>query len=82
MSLTITSYSAPTLAAYPDRPTIHVKGEMGGAGWVGSIDANHNDVRQIRGTVSMLPDGSVRWSLVSRLPTVRALTSQPLCVRN
>ncbi|KAI0739991.1 hypothetical protein C8Q80DRAFT_1357624 [Daedaleopsis nitida] len=68
MSLKIISYSAPTLGAYPDRPTIHVKGEMGGGGWVGNIEANDEDIRQIHGTVSMLPDGSVRWSLTSSAP--------------
>ena len=67
-SLRITGYSAPALAAFPDRPTIHVEGEMGGAGWVGSIDVNDDDVRHVHGSVSMLPDGSVRWSLVSLVP--------------
>ena len=39
---------------------------MGGAGWVGIIDVNDEDVRHVHGTVSMLPDGNVRWSIVSR----------------
>ncbi|KAI0689154.1 hypothetical protein C8T65DRAFT_746314 [Cerioporus squamosus] len=68
LSLKITGYSAPSLAAYPDRPTIHVKGEMGGAGWVGSVEADDDDIRHCHGTVSMLPDGSVRWSLTSTAP--------------
>ena len=65
MSLRITHYSAPALAAHPDRPTIHVEGDMGGAGWVGGVEAHDDDVRRVHGAVSMLPDGSVRWSLVS-----------------
>ncbi|RDX40069.1 hypothetical protein OH76DRAFT_1413201 [Lentinus brumalis] len=68
LSLQITGYSAPSIAAYPDRPTIHVKGEMGGAGWVGSVEANDDDVRHCHGTVSMLPDGNVRWSITSTAP--------------
>ncbi|RPD53811.1 hypothetical protein L226DRAFT_516813 [Lentinus tigrinus ALCF2SS1-7] len=68
LSMQITGYSAPSVAAYPDRPTIHIKGEMGGAGWVGSVDVNDEDVRHCHGTVSMLPDGNVRWSVTSTAP--------------
>ncbi|TBU27619.1 hypothetical protein BD311DRAFT_665050 [Dichomitus squalens] len=69
MSLRITGYSAPSLPhLYPDRPTIHVEGEMGGAGWVGSVDVGDNDIRRAYGTVSMLPDGEVRWSITSSAP--------------
>ena len=65
MSLRITGYSAPSLSQlFPDRPTIHVEGEMGGGGWVGSFDGIDEDVRRVHGMVSMLPDGNVRWSTV------------------
>ena len=65
LSLRITGYSAPSLPhLFPDRPTIHVAGEMGGGGWVGSFDGADEDVRRVHGMVSMLPDGNVRWSTV------------------
>ena len=66
MFLRITGYSAPSLPdLYHDRPTIHVEGEMGGAGWIGSVDVgNDNDIRRVHGTVSMLASGEVRWSIV------------------
>ena len=66
MSLRITGYSAPSLPGlYHDRPTIHVEGEMGGAGWIGSADIDHDDdIRRVHGTVSMLASGEVRWSIV------------------
>ena len=38
---------------------------MGGAGWVGNVHIGTEDIRIARGSVSMLPDGGVRWSLVS-----------------
>ena len=65
MSLRITYYSAPALTAHPD--SIHVEGDMGGAGCVGSVVAHDDDedVRRVHGAVSMLPDEIVRWSLVS-----------------
>ncbi|KAI1787250.1 hypothetical protein LXA43DRAFT_926453 [Ganoderma leucocontextum] len=69
MSLRITGYSAPSLLQlFPDRPTIHVVGEMGGGGWVGSFDGADEDVRRVHGTVSMLSDGNVRWSTTSTAP--------------
>ena len=50
----------------PRFPTIVVEGEMGGEDWDETSDAPDSelDIRQIFGTVSMLHDGSVRWSLV------------------
>ncbi|KAM5532007.1 hypothetical protein V8D89_014341 [Ganoderma adspersum] len=69
MFLRITGYSAPSLPhLFPDRPTIHIAGEMGGGGWVGSFDGADEDVRRVHGTVSMLPDGNVRWSTTSTAP--------------
>ncbi len=65
ISLRITSYSPSSIPAYSDRPTIHVEGEMGGAGWEGNVSLADEDIRRVYGTVSMLADGSVRWSIVS-----------------
>ena len=73
MSLRITGYGSPAVAAYPDRPTILIAGEMGGAGWVGNVSGNEEDVRRVHGSVSMLPDGSVRWSMVSYRPFYQSL---------
>ncbi|KAI0631873.1 hypothetical protein C8Q77DRAFT_169204 [Trametes polyzona] len=64
-SLRITGYSPSPIPKYADRPTIHVEGEMGGAEWEGSIDISNEDIRRVHGTVSMLSDGSVRWSITS-----------------
>ncbi|KAI0706694.1 hypothetical protein C8Q76DRAFT_629597, partial [Earliella scabrosa] len=68
MSFRISHYSASPLFAFPDRPTIHLAGDMGGVGRVGSVDVHDNNVRRVHGAVSMLPDGSVRWSLMSTAP--------------
>lgn len=65
LSLRITGYSPSPIPAYADRPTIHVEGEMGGAGWDGNVDLADEDVRRVHGSVSMLADGSVRWCIVS-----------------
>ncbi|KAI0325607.1 hypothetical protein GY45DRAFT_1330084 [Cubamyces sp. BRFM 1775] len=65
LSLRITGYSPSPLPQYADRPTIHVEGEMGGAGWRGDVVAGEEDVRRVHGTVSMLKDGVVRWSITS-----------------
>ena len=73
MSLRITGYGPPAVTAYPDRPTILIAGEMGGAGWVGNVSGNSEDVRRVHGSVSMLPDGSVRWSMVSYRPFYQSL---------
>lgn len=66
VSLRITGYSPSPIPAYPNRPTIHVEGEMGGAGWEGDVNLADEDIRRVHGTVSVLADGSVRWSIVSR----------------
>ncbi|KAI0368215.1 hypothetical protein BV20DRAFT_948678, partial [Pilatotrama ljubarskyi] len=65
VSLRITGYSPCPIAKYADRPTIHVEGEMGGAGWQGNVPLTDEDVRRVHGTVSMLADGNVRWSITS-----------------
>ncbi|KAI9062526.1 hypothetical protein FKP32DRAFT_800490 [Trametes sanguinea] len=69
LSLRITGYSACPIPEYADRPTIHVEGEMGGAEWLEeAADAGlvpDPDVRRVHGTVSMLADGNVRWSITS-----------------
>ncbi|KAI8972261.1 hypothetical protein BD414DRAFT_500725 [Trametes punicea] len=65
LSLRITGYSPSPVADFADRPTIHVEGEMGGAWWQGDVDAETEDIRRVHGTVSMLPDGHVRWSITS-----------------
>ena len=66
LSLRITGYSPSPLPQYADRPTIHVEGEMGGAGWQGDGAPGdlEEDVRRVHGTVGMLKDGRVRWSIV------------------
>ena len=64
MSLRIVGYGPPSVCKYPDRPTLLVEGEIGGAAWVGAIIAGEDDIRRVHGAVSMLPDGNVRWQLV------------------
>lgn len=63
--LRVVGYDAPSVAAYPDRPTILVEGEMGGQEFEGQEDGTVDDIRRLHGTVSMLPSGQVRWSLTS-----------------
>ncbi|KAI0820849.1 hypothetical protein BC628DRAFT_1394472 [Trametes gibbosa] len=65
LSLHITGYSPAHVVKYADKPTIHVEGQMGGEYWKGNIDDDDDDVRRVHGTVSMLADGSVRWSITS-----------------
>ncbi|KAI0080957.1 hypothetical protein K474DRAFT_1672241 [Panus rudis PR-1116 ss-1] len=51
--------------APPGFPTLDIEGEIGGESWVDN-DTDHNlDIRFMKGSVSMLKDGTVRWSLVS-----------------
>lgn len=56
-------------------PTIQCEGEMGGQGWDTS-DEEQADVHHVEGSVSMLADGSVRWSLVSLLPSFHYLLAR------
>jgi hypothetical protein len=63
MAIHITGYSQspvpPGNTTHP-LPTIHVEGES-----IGS-DRSPHDVRRVKGTVGMIGDGAIRWSLVSR----------------
>jgi hypothetical protein len=62
MSIRITGYSKspiPPDSAICPLPTIHVEGES-----IGS-DRSLRDVRKVKGTVGMIGDGAIRWSLVS-----------------
>ena len=62
MAIRITGYSqspvTPGNTTHP-LPTIHVEGES-----IGS-DRSQYDVRRVKGTVGMIGDGAIRWSLVS-----------------
>jgi len=53
LRLRVVSYSPSPVPAYPDRPTIHIEGETSGSA---------QETRKVRGTVSVIADGSVRWS--------------------
>ena len=70
MTLRVSKYSWPAPPTFPSGsnsthastsrlPTIHVEGEMAG------ID--QEVIRYLKGTVSMIGDGAVRWSLVCSL---------------
>ncbi|KAH9840610.1 uncharacterized protein C8Q71DRAFT_740270 [Rhodofomes roseus] len=65
LRLRIVGYDAPSVAAYPDRPTILVEGEMGGQSFEGYEDGTADDIRRVHGAVSMLSTGHVRWNLTS-----------------
>lgn len=66
LRLRIVGYDFDSLVS-PRFPTIKVEGEMGGEDWDETSDAPESDldIRRVFGTVSMLYDGSVRWSLTS-----------------
>lgn len=59
MRLRVHSYSPSRVPGYAHLPTIHVEGDT-----AGSMPGNP---RRMEGTVSVIADGSVRWTLV-RLP--------------
>jgi len=61
MRFRVASYSPSTVPAYPDRPTIHVVGETSGMN-------SNGPLRKLKGTVRVVADGSVWWSL-SLVPT-------------
>ncbi|PCH34618.1 hypothetical protein WOLCODRAFT_124744 [Wolfiporia cocos MD-104 SS10] len=63
LRLRVVGYDPPATSAFPDRPTLKIEGESGGPDWAGSPDGEGDDVRRIHGSVSMLADGHVRWSL-------------------
>ncbi|KAI0942299.1 hypothetical protein AcW1_002963 [Taiwanofungus camphoratus] len=65
LRLRAVGYEPCTVPGYSDRPTIKVEGEMGGAGWTGVPDGVGEDIRRLHGTVGMIADGSVRWSIYS-----------------
>ena len=73
--LRVVGYGTPAVAAYPDRPTIVVEGEMGGQDFEGHTDATPDDIRRVHGTVSMLSTGHVRWCLVSSNPCLLCFNS-------
>ncbi|KAI0641699.1 hypothetical protein C8Q79DRAFT_919143 [Trametes meyenii] len=56
MNLRAESYSPCTVPGYEHLPTIHVEGRTSGASATGQP-------RRIHGTVGVIADGSVRWSL-------------------
>ena len=57
MRLRVKAYSASRIRKYAHLPTIHIEGEMA---------SNFPDPsRKVEGTVCIIGDGSVRWTLVS-----------------
>ncbi|KAI0814774.1 hypothetical protein BC629DRAFT_1719942 [Irpex lacteus] len=60
LTMKITGYAPSTILGHERTPDIYFEGEMGGALW----DLEH-DTRRIHGTVSVIADGSVRWSTYS-----------------
>ena len=58
MRLRVSHYTAARIPEFPHRPTIHLEGETAGP-------AGTTGIRRIRGTVQMISDGSIRWTLVS-----------------
>ncbi|KZT03047.1 uncharacterized protein LAESUDRAFT_751817 [Laetiporus sulphureus 93-53] len=61
--LRVVGYGPPAVPEYPDRPTILIEGETGGADWEGHDGDDDDDIRRIHGTVSMIADGNVRWAM-------------------
>lgn len=60
VTMKIVGYSPSVVPGYEHLPTIHVEGESGGALW-----DLEQDTRRNHGTVSVVADGSVRWTMVS-----------------
>ncbi|KAF7792001.1 hypothetical protein EIP86_003028 [Pleurotus ostreatoroseus] len=58
MRLRIDSFSPCPIPEYAHRPNINVIGETAGP-------AGSASVRKIRGTIGMIADGNIRWSLYS-----------------
>ncbi|KAH9946734.1 hypothetical protein B0H21DRAFT_387623 [Amylocystis lapponica] len=56
MRLRAAWYSQSPVPAFAERPTIHVEGETSGS-------AAGGNTRTLRGTVNVVSDGSVRWTL-------------------
>lgn len=68
MRLRIDSYSPSPIPGNTHRPNINVIGETAGPAGSGSV-------RKIRGTIGVIADGNIRWSLVSA-----ETSSAPYCV--
>ncbi|KAI0095063.1 hypothetical protein BDY19DRAFT_916086 [Irpex rosettiformis] len=60
LTMKITGYSPSVIPGYEHLPDIRFEGEMGGALW-----DLEQDIRRIHGTVSVIADGSIRWSTYS-----------------
>ncbi|KAI0348197.1 hypothetical protein BDW22DRAFT_1350363 [Trametopsis cervina] len=60
LTMKIVGYSPAAIPGYEHMPTIHIEGEMGGPLW----EIEH-DQRRIHGTVGVIGDGSIRWSIYS-----------------
>ncbi|KAK7696445.1 hypothetical protein QCA50_001102 [Cerrena zonata] len=58
MRLRVSHYTPAKIPQFPHRPTIHLEGETAGP-------AGTSGIRRIRGTVQMISDGSIRWTLYS-----------------
>ncbi|KAI0706085.1 hypothetical protein BC835DRAFT_1312131 [Cytidiella melzeri] len=58
--LKVVSYSPASVPGYEHLPTIHFEGQLGGALW-----DLEEDTRRTHGTVSVIADGSIRWSSYS-----------------
>lgn len=69
MTLHVTGFSPSPSPQYKGFPTIHFDSKrvssnaMGGAGWLGDGDGEE-DVRRVKGTVTVCGDGSIWWSMV------------------
>ncbi|CCM00206.1 uncharacterized protein FIBRA_02234 [Fibroporia radiculosa] len=57
MRLRVVSFSPSLVPAYPNRPTLHVEGETAGG-------TPQGPVRKLQGTVGVVADGSIRWTLL------------------
>lgn len=67
MRLHVVRFGPPIIPEYPERPVIVFEGESGGQDWIEDEDGGGSDARKVRGTVSMLAGGHVRWQMVSGL---------------
>lgn len=63
MRLHVVRFGPPTIPEYPERPVIVFEGESGGQDWIEDEDEGGGDARKVRGAVSMLAGGHVRWQM-------------------
>ncbi|KAF9814273.1 hypothetical protein IEO21_05212 [Rhodonia placenta] len=63
MRLHVVRFGPPIIPEYPERPVIVFEGESGGQDWIEDEDGGGSDARKVRGTVSMLAGGHVRWQM-------------------